>query len=227
MFCESYRESLGHAAIAGEALTRPQEEHLQSCPACRVALAEERALMRAIDSGLSSLANAEAPASLPASVRTRIEAASAPTNRWLFPSLACASAALGISFVLFYAQPKPGGSEKIAVAQAGPAIAAPAFDPAPLTVASGASSSARLGPGIPQSRKPHASSPAFESQVLVSQEEQLHFQKYLASLRAPRILSGEKVMANSDRDGEIAKLEIAELEFGQLSIEPLSSGDSQ
>ncbi|HSC44522.1 MAG TPA: hypothetical protein VLC94_01770 [Candidatus Acidoferrum sp.] len=77
------------------------------------------------------------------------------------------------------------------------------------------------------SRTARASSPTFESQVLVSQEEQLHFQKYLASLRAPGIVPAEKVMVNSNSDGEIAKLDIAELEFRQLSIEPLSSGDSQ
>jgi len=227
MFCESYRKSLSSAAIGGEALTRGQQAHLEGCSSCRAALAEERALADSIDAGLHTLANAEVPASLLPSVRAKI--GTAPAANWRIPILAFASAvvALGTGFFVFRVQPKANAPSVGAVpAHTEPAVAAPALRPSPPLVPV-ASASVKLGRSFVAARRAVSASPTFESQVLVSQEEQVNLQKYLASRRSAGVATAQEVRVKSEPHEEIAKLEIAELEFGQLNIEPLSSGDSQ
>jgi hypothetical protein len=53
MACERHETGLREAAL-GRALPGEVEAHLEQCPACRAALAEERALLRTIDQGLRS-----------------------------------------------------------------------------------------------------------------------------------------------------------------------------
>lgn len=226
MFCESYRESLSNAAIAGVALTRGQEVHLQNCPSCRMAFAEERALLASIDSGLSALVNPEVPASLLPAVRAKIEAAPAQASTWRIPIFALAStaAALATGFFLYHAQPKASvPAAATLTVQVDPPSTAP-----DLKTESSAKSSASASPKANRTQPAAApAAPTFESQVLVAREEQVNFQKYLASLHSRGVTTGGEVMAKSETSEKIATLEIAQLEFGRLNIEPLSSGDSQ
>jgi len=229
MFCESYRESLSNAAIFSEALTRGQQAHLEVCPSCRAALAEERALADSIDAGLHALVNPEVPASLMLSVRGKIDTAPALAATWRIPSLVFASAAmaLGIGFFLFRTQPKVNDpSAGTVAAHIEPVVATPALRPAPPLVPL-ASASVRLGRSLVATGTAATALPSFESEVLVSPEEQINLQKYLASRRSAGVATGKELTMRSDPHEEIAKLEIAQLEFGQLNIEPLSSGDSQ
>jgi hypothetical protein len=76
MFCESYRQSLGDAAVAGEALSPALAAHLQQCESCATWLAVEQELFRAMDEFLSIRANAEVPVSLVPRVRAAL-----PENR--------------------------------------------------------------------------------------------------------------------------------------------------
>jgi hypothetical protein len=72
MFCESYRQSLGDAAVAGEALSPALAAHLQQCGSCATWLAAEQELFRAMDEFLSIRANAEVPVSLVPRVRAAL-----------------------------------------------------------------------------------------------------------------------------------------------------------
>jgi len=72
MFCESYRQSLGDAAVAGEELSPALAAHLQQCESCATFLAAEQELFRAMDEFLSIRANAEVPVSLVPRVRAAL-----------------------------------------------------------------------------------------------------------------------------------------------------------
>jgi hypothetical protein len=82
MPCEEYRGALIDAASWGDTLPVDLRAHLNDCSSCRAALAEERQLFAAIDSGVHATANAEVPASLPARVRGCLDEQRAPRRSW-------------------------------------------------------------------------------------------------------------------------------------------------
>jgi hypothetical protein len=90
MSCERYREALLDAAAG--ALSPALEPHLSECPACRTALAAERALMDRIATELEyGLATEPSPAFLPGARRRITEVRAqreAVRRRWPMPALA-------------------------------------------------------------------------------------------------------------------------------------------
>lgn len=74
------------------------EEHLETCPACRDALAERRALHEAF----TSLPPLDVPSGFAAAVLERLPEPEVRRTAWLAP-LVAAAAALGIGLVGFYA----------------------------------------------------------------------------------------------------------------------------
>jgi len=102
MSCENYREALTEAAATNAGLSGELHSHLDACPVCSAAFAEERQLFAAVDTGLRANANAEVPALLLPRVRAKLNELSVP-RRWWIPAYAAAAAAaalvIGIVFV--------------------------------------------------------------------------------------------------------------------------------
>lgn len=74
MNCQNAREQITDVLAAGSVeLTRELTGHVQSCAGCRTFYAQQAELFRAMDSGLSSMANEPVPASLLSRVRARME----------------------------------------------------------------------------------------------------------------------------------------------------------
>ena len=63
-------------------------------------------------------------------------------------------------------------------------------------------------------------------EVLVSAEEQLGLERYTARLRAGTVEFSARAVVKGNSDFSIQPLEIAEIALGQLTIEPLESGES-
>jgi hypothetical protein len=108
MSCEHYKKALIETAaqqsdslitVGGDGVPAALTEHLQTCPDCRVAFAQEQSLFAAIDASLHSTANAEIPPSLFPRVRAQIETSAPPIIRWSPVSFALAAAAL-LTFLL-------------------------------------------------------------------------------------------------------------------------------
>lgn len=222
MFCESWRVTLGAAVLSGETLPREARLHLAACGACREAFAREEQLLACIDDGLCSVANAEAPSSLLPRVRAAIAQPSAPAT-WRVPIWAFAGAGLLVLLGIVYEgtrAPHPAPFQQ-PIAAVVPPEATPQASSQPSTpfVATAARHAASL-------RIASLAAPARrEPEVLVSGEEQANLQLYLNRLRtrnvnnaAPLIITGE---------AQIKPLEIASMEFPQLSIKPLESDDSR
>jgi hypothetical protein len=101
MPCEKYREALIDAAAAGEAPSRELAAHLNACPACREAFAEERQFFAAMDSGLRVNVNAEVPLSLLPRVRAQLNERTVQRHAWIPAAVATATtAAILVAVVL-------------------------------------------------------------------------------------------------------------------------------
>lgn len=222
MFCESWRETLGATVLSGEALPREARLHLASCGACREAFAREEQLLACIDGGLRSVANAEVPSSLLPRVRGSIDRppVAAP---WRVPIWAFAGAGLVLLVGFVYEgthaphpaslpQPTaavvpPAGRSQASSQSGTPFVATPPRHAASLRIAS---------LSAPVRREP---------EVLVSGEEQANLQLYLNRLRARNVNNAAPLIITGD--AQIKPLEIASMEFPQLSIKPLESDDSR
>ena len=228
MFCESYRQSLTDAACTGEALPRELAAHVGSCSECASAFATERALFASIDRSLHAGANSEVPPSLVPQVRAQIAAMSAKAF-WYSPAIAWATGGL-LLLVMGFAY----------LAVRGPAVrdsASRAIVVTP-TVQTGVTDE-------PTSVLPRASAPVRSRhmkrnqvlvpeanvrrvpEVLVSADEKAEFERYAAVWQVRWTRRSVPAAASADLGGGIKPLEIAELQFGELAIEPLEGGGAK
>jgi hypothetical protein len=223
MFCESWRTKLSEAAVSGEALPREAGAHLAECTGCRAAFAHEEQLSALIDGGLRSVANAPPPSSLLPRVRGAIAQPPAPAT-WRVSIWAFAGAGLllfvGIAYEWTRA-PHPAPLPQPIAAVVPPAAVPPKASSQPSTpfVATPArhAASLRIAPVRTAPREP---------EILVSGEEQANLLLYLNRLRA-RNVSNKAAPLIIAGDAQIKTLEIASMEFPQLSIKPLESDDSR
>jgi len=225
MFCKSYRKALSEAVLLGSRVHGETTAHLAICAGCRDAFAEERALLRRIDDGLSSLVRAEVPASLAPGVRVRI--GGAESRRAWRPVLAYVTAALAIGAVaVSFSLRNKTPQVKLETAIAEPSSAA--TNQAPPQVENVRPYERSLQSRLSVTRRQTSPDPRVtrnnEPEVLVSADDQLGLQRYAASLRT---VARRNAATLKDGTGpEIKPLEIAELDVKRLSIEPLESGDS-
>lgn len=99
MNCQSAREQITDTLATGQVeLNGGIADHLQSCSACRTFYAQQAELFRAMDSGLSAMANEPMPASLLPRVRARMEETHT-SNLWFY-RLVPAAAVLVIASVM-------------------------------------------------------------------------------------------------------------------------------
>jgi hypothetical protein len=221
MFCESYRAALSEAALRGERLLGDAEAHLAGCTSCREAFSQEQAMLGLLNSELRSLANADAPASLVAKVRSQIaELPESRTWRWPWLEYVAAVLVLGAIILSFGARSRLPSAQRVtavrevaSISPAGPKSAPKQAEPQREFVPT--QEQKRLGlPAIKET----------QPEVLFAAEERLGLQRYAVSLKLAA--AGRTTVVKADAATEIAPLEIAGIEVRRLSIEPLESGDA-
>jgi hypothetical protein len=225
MFCESYRKALSKVVLLGGRVQGENAAHLGMCASCRETLAEERALLQRIDSGLTSLVVSDAPASLIPGVRARIADGAKSRRAWR-SVLVYVTAAVAIGAAAISLRSKaPQVKLEAAIAEPSSAVTSPVTSSQLEKVLPyERSSQSRL-----KGRRRRASPDSWAArntrpEVLVSAEDQLGLLRYTASLRT--VARGNAVTLEEGSGPEIKPLEIAELDLKRLSIEPLESGDS-
>jgi len=226
MFCESYRQPLSDAACAGEALPRELAAHLDACNSCASAFASERALFASIDRSLHAAANIEVSPSLVPRVRAQIDARSAKAF-WHPPVMAWATAGLGLLIFAYLSVRRPAvhDSASKAIVASTTVQTAVTNEPTPLLPRVSAPVRSQrmwrnqvLMPGANLRRV---------AEVLVSADERAEFERYAAIWHARQTRKSVAAAASADLGDGIKPLEIAELQLGQLAIEPLEDGGAK
>lgn len=225
MFCESYGQPLTDAACAGEALTRELAAHVGSCNDCASAFASERALFGSIDRSLHAAANWEVPPSLVPRVRAQIDAMSAKAF-WHSPAIAWATGSLALLVVgfLYLAVRNPAVRDSASRAIVVTATLKTAVTDEPTRLLPQASEPVR---GRQIKRNLVLATEAnlrHVPEVLVSADEKAEFERYAAVWRVRHTRNSIPADISADPGGGIKPLEIAELQFGELAIEPLEGG---
>lgn len=228
MFCESYRQPLSDAACSGEALPRELPAHLDACSDCASAFASERALFGSIDRSLHAAANSEVPPSLVPRVRAQIGATSVRTF-WRSPVMAWATGGLALLVIGFayLSVRRPvihDSASKTIVANPTLQIAV-TNEPTPLLPRDSAPVKSQ------QMRRNQVSVPEANlrrvPEVIASADERAEFERYAAIWQARQTRKSAHAAVSAGLGDGIKPLEIAELQLGQLAIEPLEDGGAK
>jgi hypothetical protein len=203
------------AAASGQSLAGTLVTHLEGCNACSSAFTEEQLLFAAIDRSVGMSSNAPVPPSLVPRVQAQIIAGPDKTT-WRSPVLAFATLSLvaGVAALspMFHwrstrvlsIRENPAAAPKVQFADSNKSIRSP-VQTAP-----------------PALRRARVRS---SMEVLVSREEQDGLERYAAGLRGRALENSARAAIASDPAFEIQPLEIAAMDLGQLTIEPLESGE--
>jgi hypothetical protein len=226
MFCESHRKALNEAVLVGGRPPAACEAHLALCAGCREAFADEQALLRRIDAGVSSVMVSEMPASLIPGVRARVAGlAESRSGSRLVLAYATAAFAVGVFAVCLGMRGRAPRAQlempSVGSRSAGKSPTAPPVAGEPRAKAQAP------GDRVISMPRAAASRPGLrhgQPQVLISGEDQLGLERYVASFRVAA--SGGKATLKEETAAEIKPLEIAELDVKRLSIEPLDGGNS-
>lgn len=120
MNCQSVREQIAETLAASrEELTGEVTDHVQSCAGCRAFYAQQTELFRALESGVSAMANEPVPASLLPRVRARMEG-TRTASLWIYRLLPVAGilvVACLIAFPLARRSVRTGGARMAVVPQ--------------------------------------------------------------------------------------------------------------
>lgn len=227
MNCQSAREHIAEALAASrEELTGEVTDHVQSCAGCRAFYAQQTELFRAMDSGLSAMANEPVPASLLPRVRARMEG-TRTASLWLYrllPIAAILVIACLIAFPLVRRSVRSGAVQVAVI----PKRIENGVEPRPPQVQQPEESAA---PSVRQGRSSrhstqasgaHRPARAPESAVLVDPEESRGLlQLAAAALRSPRWAQAmvHPAAPPASQIAPIEPVEIANLEVNPLSEE--------
>ena len=226
MFCESYRQKLIHSLAAGEPLSPDLAKHLASCIACSSAFAQERTLLAAIEYSLGVAVNLPAPPSLVPRVRAQIAADLAKAS-WRAPVLALATLSLIAAVVAIWPEfhwrstPDDSGGKNPSVASA---VRSADNRGAIESLVHSTQPARQAASGLPKVVTSH-SKVRSAVEVLVSREEQAGLERYAARLRASPLENTARSAVTNDSPLRIQPLEIAAMDFRQLSIEFLESDE--
>jgi anti-sigma factor RsiW len=220
------------AAVSGAEPLAELRAHLEACPACRSAFADERSLFSAIDAGLHVTANSRAPASLLPRVQARVSEESAPRRGWTTSGFALATAA-AIVFAFLAAQavrrttviqtPKDVAMNANSPARVTTPPPSQAFAPLPATrnhsVSGGQGAGVRNHP-LAQTLVARNTNP----QVLVPQDQEILLAAYAKRLRHPK-----RALLVADKPGEtnLEPLQVAPIQIAQLDVKLLAEEQSQ
>jgi hypothetical protein len=227
MFCEPYRQPLTDAACAGEALPRALAAHLDACNDCASAFASERALFASIDRSLHAAANSEVSPSLVPRVRAQIDARSARTI-WRPAAMAWATGGLALLVI---------GFAYLSVRRPAVHVSPAKVIVIPTSQTAVTNEPRQLLPRVSaqvrsqQMRRNQVSAPEANlrrvPEVLVAADERAEFERYAAIWQHRQTGKPVPTAVSPDLGDEIKPLEIAELQLGQLTIEPLEDGGAE
>jgi anti-sigma factor RsiW len=199
-------------------------EHLQSCTGCRTFYAQQAKLFRAMDSGLSAMANEPVPASLLPRVRARMEE-TYPVSPWfygLLPVAAVLVIACLIALPLVRRSFRSGGVQVTVVPKRNenrvkplpPQVEQPEQSTAPLTTRE---RSPRHFAHVPAARRP---AQTVELDVLVSSEESEGLLQLAAAV--PRSPQWAQAMLHPV-ELPLSQVEpMKPIEIANLEVQPLS-----
>ena len=221
MFCESWRETLGAAAISGEALPREAQAHLAACASCRAALTDEQQFFALLDSGLRSIANVETPPSLLPKVRAQIAERPPAKTRWV-PALTFVTTTIALIAVITFSLSRGSRTKEqsltasaVAPQTSLPPAKPPSVQPVP----------AATKPVKKRTASTAVSQPSRD--ITVSADEQTSLQIYLSAFHARARNSMALVTVKTEPAARIKPLEISEIEMPRLTIEQLQAGESK
>jgi hypothetical protein len=232
MSCEPYKHALMEAAVCGAEPLTELRAHLEACPACRSAFADERSLFSSIDAGLHVTANSSVPASLLPRVRAVIAEEATSKRVWTPSRLALAgAAAMMIVFLAARALWHTSVEQSPVSTATNGNLPAPRIPPpqprdlsaAPPLSASSITPSRAAGTRNPASRESRASGnampevlvPRDQEALLVSYAEEWNLRK-----RAP--------LAAVDSDTtNLPPLQIAPIQIAQLDVKLLTEEQAQ
>jgi hypothetical protein len=221
MPCENYREALIEAAAADTEPSRELRLHLDACPSCGAAFAQERQLFAALDSGVCANANSEIPASLLSRVRAGLNERPAPQRSWILAGAALAAvAALVIVFILVHGFGR-GATETnpqmiAAVDHESPAVIPPftqAIAPSETTSSSAKSSSRRP-------IKPATLAKFEQVAVLIPAGQKQAIEALLAGVQQGKVETN--VFLTEKPEEALQELQVSPLEISPIEVKPLA-----
>lgn len=225
MNCQNARQQITDTLAAGQAkLNGEIAAHVRACAGCRTFYAQQAEVFRAMDFGLSAMANEPAPASLVPRVRGRMEETRA-SNPWFYrflPAAAVLVIACLIALPLVRRSFRPGGVQVTVI----PKRSENGVEPRqPLA---GQPEKSRVPPATREPSPRHSARPAapqmpaqtVELAILVSPEESQGLLQLAAAV--PRSPQWAQAMVHpatppASQIAPIEPVEIANLEVNSLS----------
>jgi len=221
MSCENYREALTEVAARNTALSSELHSHLDACPACSAAFAEERQLFAAIDTGLRAHANAEVPASLLPRVRAKLNELSVPRRSWIPAYAAAAAAAALVIGIVFVRGAGRGTAEQDPQMTAGaPGVVQTETKTVPAAVPHVETSAppSKGKPYRPLRIAPVA--PVDEVAVLIPAGQKQAIDALLASVQQGKVEAN--VLLAEKSEGTLEELQVSPLDISPIEVKPLS-----
>jgi anti-sigma factor RsiW len=220
--CEDYRAALTDAIAAAAEPSFELRSHLDACPTCRAASAEETKLFAAIDTGLRATANVEMPASLLPRVRAELNERPVLRHSWVLAGAAMAAAALVAVIVFvrgFERDMVPTNPQVISAAHN---IPSPGIRPAPPAVAP--NETAGLVEKHRQMRAvktaPLAASAVAEVAVLVPAGKKQAMDALLAGVRQGQVQA--EVLLAEKSEKTLEELQVSPLDISPITVNPLA-----
>ena len=223
--CEDYRGLLIDDAAVGSAPSYELRSHLDVCVTCRTAFTEEKQLFAAIDSGLRATANAEAPPSLLAQVRTQVNTLRAPRFSWVPASAAIAAVATIVLTVAYVREGGRGGFEqnpRAISARDSHVVASASIQPSPLAAAPITMTTPRAKGKLVQPLKTPgiAAAAAFEAaKVIVPTAEKRGMQALLTNLQQGK--AGGELLRSANEEKPLEELQVSPLFIAPIEVKPL------
>ena len=223
MNCQSAREQIAETLAASrEELTRETSGHVQSCAGCRAFYAQQAALFRAMDSGLTSMVNESVPPSLLPRVRARMEETRTPWFYRLLPVAAVLVIVCVIAFPLVRRSFRSGGVQVAVIPKRSENGVGPRQPLPEQPEKSGIPPATREQNPRHSARPPAArrSAQTTEVAVLVSSEESQGLLQL--AMAVPRSPQWAQAMVHPAAPQSIQVAPIEPVEIASLEVNPLS-----
>jgi hypothetical protein len=219
MPCEHYKDALTETVAMGAETTSALRTHLEACPSCRSAFAEERRLFAAIDTGLRSVANGEPSLSFFPRVRGRLDEMQASKHHCT-SALIFVAASVALVFAMFLAlrshQPAPGGQTRQI-----PATSPREAQRANSFVAPASGNPARTRRKNVSLHVEHSNQP----EVIVPPDEREAFARFVATLRERGDVAVALVIPSAEETSALASAE--QIQIRRLEVKPLEGTESE
>jgi hypothetical protein len=229
MLCEKYKTALIDAAVTGDELSPEVRAHAESCASCAAELAQQRAIVAALDANLHRTMNAPVAAAMLHRFEARIaqEPQSLPSRSpkfpWLYTAAAFATAAALILFAMPRLRTHKPNPQTVALSQAAPSQTAPSTtDYRPQMIPMPLKPAVQLE----TRRVKHHSQTvaASQSEILVPPDEQIALTKFVAHWNARReFVVALATPVHQGFEPQFKGLEIPDINTAEIVIEPIAT----